>query len=224
MVRGIGPSLAQAGISNSLQDPVLELYNSSGDRLATNDNWPASADEAAIFNSGLAPRDSRESAILAALAPGTYTAILRGKNRGTGVGSVEVYDMDHAERAKLVNISTRGFVQTGEDVMIGGWIISGSLPARVLVRALGPSLARLGVPGVLTDPVLELYDGNGHILFSNDNWQDRQRNEIQATGLAPPDPREPALLVTLLPGRYTAIVRGKHLLTGQALIEVYDLD
>lgn len=224
MVRGIGPSLAQAGITNFLQDPVLELYNSSGHRLATNDNWPASADEAGIFNSGLAPRDSRESAILTTLAPGTYTAILRGKNRGTGVGSVEVYDMDHAERAKLVNISTRGFVQTGEDVMIGGWIITGNHPARVLVRALGPSLARFGVPGVLTDPVLELYDGDGHILFSNDNWQDRQRNEIQATGLAPPDPREPALLVTLPPGRYTAIVRGKHLLTGQALIEVYDLE
>jgi hypothetical protein len=224
MVRGIGPSLAQAGITNSLQDPVLELYNSSGHRLAMNDNWPASSDEAAIFSSGLAPRDSRESAILATLAPGTYTAILRGKNRGTGVGSVEVYDMDHAERAKLVNISTRGFVQTGEDVMIGGWIITGNHPARLLVRALGPSLARFGVPGVLTDPVLELYDGNGHILFSNDNWQDRQRNEIQATGLAPPDPREPALLVTLPPGRYTAIVRGKHLLTGQALIEVYDID
>ena len=96
--------------------------------------------------------------------------------------------------------------------MIGGLIVTGTHPATVLVRVLGPSLARFGVPGVLTDPVLELYDGNGHLLFTNDNWQDRQRDQIQATGLAPPDPREPALLVTLIPGHYTAIVRGKNFL------------
>jgi hypothetical protein len=224
MVRGIGPSLAQAGITNFLMDPVLDLYNSSGDRLATNDNWPASWNEAAIFNSGLAPSDSRESAILGAFSPGAYTAILRGKNGGTGVGLVEVYDMDHSESTKLVNISTRGFVQTGNDVMIGGLIITGTHPATVLVRVLGPSLARLGVPSVLTDPTLELYDGNGQLLFINDNWQDLQRNEIEATGLAPPDPREPAILVTLPPGHYTAIARGRNLLTGEALIEIYDLN
>ena len=221
IIRGIGPSLGRLGITNFLRDPVIELYNSSGHMFATNDNWPASASEAEIFNSGLAPQDSRESAILISLQPGAYTAILRGKNRSTGVGLIEVYDLDLPAAAKLVNISTRGFVQTGEDVMIGGWIIPPGHSVKVGIRALGPSLARLGVPTVLSDPVLQLYDSDGHLLLTNDNWQDDQAAEIQAAGLALDDNREAAIITTLNPGPYTAIVRGKNSLTGQALIELY---
>jgi hypothetical protein len=224
IVRGIGPSLANRGIPNFLKDPVIELYNSSRHIFATNDNWPASAAEAEIFASGLAPKDSRESAILVTLQPGSYTAILRGKSRSTGVGLVEIYDMDGpTSPAKLANISTRGFVQTGDNVMIGGWIIAGRQPIRVGIRALGPSLARLGVPTVLSDPVLRLFDSGGHLLLTNDNWQDHQKAEIEAAGLAPGDNREAALITTLNPGPYTAIVRGKNSLTGQALIELYAL-
>jgi hypothetical protein len=158
------------------------------------------------------------------LNPGAYTAIVRGKNRSTGVGLVDVYDLEPSSHAKLINISARGFVGTGDGVMIGGWIITSQNPRTVLIRALGPSLARLGVPGVLADPVLELYDSEGHRLLSNDNWQDSQRLQIEATRLAPTDSREAAILIRLNPGAYTAIVRGKNSATGQALVEVYDLD
>ena len=224
ILRGIGPSLSRFGVPNSLQDPTLDLYNSAGQRLASNDNWPSSASEFEIFQSGFAPKDSRESAILTMLTPGPYTTIVRGKNRSTGVGLVEVYDLDTLSQAKLINISTRGFVQTGDNVMIGGWVITGRNPARVVIRALGPSLTRLGVPSALADPMLELFDNRGQLLFSNDNWQDHQRIQLQESGLAPHDNREAAILLTLDPGAYTAVVRGKNLTTGQALIELYEIN
>jgi hypothetical protein len=190
--------------------------------LASNDNWPSSAAEMEIFASGLAPKDSREAAILTTLNPGAYTAILRGKNRSTGVGLVEVYDQDLAAHSKLMNISTRGFVQTGDDVMIGGWFVSKA--TKVVIRALGPSLTRFGVPSALADPILELHDSRGNLFASNDNWRDLQRAQIEATGLAPTDNRESAILITLSPGTYTAILRGKNLTIGQALVELYDIE
>ena len=166
-----------------------------------------------------------ESAILRTLAPGNYTAILRGKNNLVGIGVVEAYDLDQAANSKLANIATRGFVDTNDNVMIGGLIVGGhnGSGARVLVRASGPSLTAFGVSGALADPTLELRDGNGSKIAINDNWKDGQQTAIQATTLAPTDDRESAVLITLPAGNYTAIVRGRDNTTGVALVEVYNV-
>lgn len=153
--------------------------------------------------------------------PGAYTAVVSGANNGTGVGLVEVYDLDQAADSKLANISTRGLVQTGDDVMIGGFIVLGTEPTNSIVRAIGPSLP---LPGTLSDPTLELHDGNGVLISSNDNWKDTQQAEIEAAALAPTSDLEAAIVVTLFPGAYTAIVGGKDNATGIALVEAYQLD
>ena len=225
IVRGIGPSLIPFGITNALLDPILELHDATGATLTTNDDWKDSQ-QSEIEATGLAPSDDRESAIVMSLEPGPYTAILAGTNQTTGVGLVEVYDLDQSAGSKLANISTRGFVDTGDNVMIGGIIIgpSDTGDATVLMRAIGPSLANFGVPDALQDPVLELHDGQGTTLTSNDDWQDTQENEIEATGLAPSDPSESAILQSLVPGNYTAIVSGKNGTTGIALVEAYHLN
>ncbi len=159
------------------------------------------------------------------MTPGAYTAILAGKNDTTGVGLVEVYDLDQSAGSKLANISTRGFVDIGDNVMIGGFIAgpTDTGATRVLIRAIGPSLSGVGIQDALQDPVLELHDGSGATIATNDNWKDTQQAEIEATGIAPTDDRESATLQTLVPGNYTAIVRGKDSTTGVGLVEVYNL-
>jgi len=171
---------------------------------------------------GKAPPNALESAILRSLAPGNYTAIVRGKNNTTGVALVEAYDLDQSISTTLTNISTRGFVNTGNNVMIGGFI-SGNGAVNVIARALGPTLTQFGVPNVLADPTLELRDVNGTLIASNDNWKDTQQAEIQASGFAPPNAVESAIIVTRPAGNATAIVRGKNNTTGDALVEAYVL-
>jgi len=211
IIRGIGPSLP---VSGALVDPTLSLDNGA----VTNDDW-RSNQEQAIIASTIPPSSNLESAIVATLSPGTHTAILRGKNNGTGVGLVEVYDLDRDAPAQLANISSRGFVQTGDNVMIGGFIVGGNEPAKVILRAIGPSLP---VPGKLADPTLELFDSNGNSI-SNDNWRATQEEEIIASTVPPPNDNEAAIVATLVPGNYTAIVRGKNESTGIAVVEGYRL-
>lgn len=223
LLRAIGPSLGELGIPNPLADPFLELHASDQTTITTNDNWKVPA-EADIDATGLAPANDLESAIVITLDPGQYTAIVKGNENGTGVALVDVYDIDESTEAQLTNISTRGFVGMENDVMIGGFILGGGGgSATVLVRAIGPTLTGLGVTGALADPTLELRDANAMVVRSNDNWKDSQRTDIEGTNLQPPDDLESAVLSTLMPGQYTAIVAGKDGLTGVALVEVYRL-
>jgi uncharacterized protein YkwD len=218
IVRGIGPSLPLPG---SLLDPALELHDSSGALIASNDNWGQSPNSAEIAASGVPPTNPSESAILMSLAPGSYTAVLSGVNQTTGTAVVEVYDLDGAANSKLANISTRAFVQSGDNVLIGGLIMVGQSAADVIVRAIGPSLA---VPGAMADPTLELRDANGILLASNDNWRSTQEAAIIATGVAPTSDAESAIVTSFSPGSYTAIVRGANGTTGVAVVEVYQLN
>jgi uncharacterized delta-60 repeat protein len=224
-VRGLGPSLQSAGISNALADPMLELRSANQSMIASNDNWRDDAVSAAQLQaSGLAPGSNLESAIVATLSPGTYTAVVSGRNGSTGMGLIEVYDLDQTGDTLLANISTRGLVRTGDDVLIGGFILGGSSGrSSILVRALGPSLGKAGIANALANPTLELRDGNGLLLQSNDNWKDQQRAAIETTGLAPSDDREAAILVTLSPGTYTAVAAGRDGTGGVGLVEVFNL-
>ena len=188
----------------------------------SNDNWKDSQ-ETEIEATGLQPTNDLESAIVASLDPGEYTVILRGQNSGTGIGLVEAYDLDSAAVSTLANTSTRGFVETGDDVLIGGFIIGNGGSDTVVVRAIGPSLADSGVANPLADPTLDLYDANGAVIRSDDDWRDSQESLIQSTGLAPTNDAESAIIRSLEAGSYTAIVRGKDGGTGVALIEVYNL-
>jgi hypothetical protein len=221
LVRGIGPSLPLVG---ALADPFIEVHGPSGELLATNDNWQDATTRQEIIDSGLAPSNDLEPALWGVINPGAYTVVVRGKNDATGIGLFEVYDLDQTVESNLGNISTRGSVGTGNDVMIGGTIIAGAVPARVLFRAIGPSLTNFGISNALGDPVMELHDGNGVLIATNYNWRDTQEAEISATGLAPSNNLESAILRDLSPGPYTAIVRGLNDTTGIALIEVYNLN
>jgi uncharacterized protein YkwD len=219
IVRAIGPSLPFA---DRLLDPTLELHDSSGALLQSNDDWRTNQ-QAEIIATTIPPSNDLESAIVRTVPPGAYTAIVRGVNNSTGVGLVEVYDLDRSVDSKLANISTRGLVQTGDNVMIGGTIVLGQSPQKVIVRAIGPSLA--GVSGRLADPTLELRDGNGGLLAANDDWRTGgQEAEIQASTVPPSDGLESAIVGTLNPGNYTAIVRGVNNTTGVGLVEVYALN
>jgi hypothetical protein len=206
---------------------VLELHYPGG-AVRVNDDWMqnSATDQATIKANGLAPKDPSESALVVTLNPGAYTAILRGKNNTTGIGMVEAFDINKTVDSEMGNISTRGLVQDGDDVMIGGFIIDPSqTAARVLIRGIGPSLAKANppVPNPLANPYLELHDGNGMLINSNDNWQDTAKGEIAATGIAPTNPAEAAILANLRSGPYTAIVKGAKGGTGVALVEVYHL-
>ncbi|MGI8436491.1 MAG: choice-of-anchor Q domain-containing protein [Chthoniobacterales bacterium] len=231
IIRGIGPSLSNFNLSNVLADPTLELHTTTNNAdviLAKNDNWKIDdatqqSQEAAVRATGLPPTSDAESAIIATLAPGNYTALLRGKNGGLGIGLVEVYALDSNNTGcGLANVSTRGFVDTGDNVMIGGFILGpqNATSVNILIRAIGPSMAQQ-VNGTLADPTLSLHDGNGTLIAFNDDWQqDAQANQIPVP-LQPTDSRESALFRTLAPGAYTAIVRGKVQTTGIALVEGY---
>lgn len=218
LLRAIGPSLSLDG---KLANPILELHDASGTTIATNDDWQTNSNEQAIIDTGIAPTDPLESALLLTLKPGAYTAIVRGVGNGTGIALVEAYDLDLTTDGRLANISTRGFVQDGDKVMIGGFIVQGSEDEDVLVRAIGPSLP---LSNTLADPVLELHDADGSILATNDNWRDTQESEIEATGIPPSDDAESAIVATVGPGNYTAIVRGVRSTTGVALVEIYGLN
>ena len=219
-LRAIGPSLANVGVMQALPDPTLDLVNSSGTVVASNDDWRSGGTD--LIPLGLAPADSRESALIANLPADAYSAIVRGKGEATGVALVEVFDLDF-NNGRIANISTRARVETGEDILIGGFILVGTNPSQVIVRAIGPSLAAVGVPDPLLDPVLELYDGNGSLIFMNDNWRSDQESQIIASHLAPADDREAAIVATLPAGGYSAIVRGANGSSGVALFEVYAL-
>ena len=245
LIRAIGPSLTPFGVPDPLQDPMLELRDGAG-VLGSNNNWGDSPLQAAQIiaaapDGRLAPTDGLESAILAYLSPGPYTAIVSGKDNTTGTALVEVYDLGVAfplppDNARLANISTRGFVYTGDKLMIGGFIIGPPPPpttsTRVVIRAIGPSLSQFGVPDVLANPQLELHDVTTSLIAQNDDWQTTQIfgiitsdqvTEIQNSQLAPTHPAESVIIATLPQGSYTAIVRGVSSTTGNALVEIYAL-
>ena len=219
IVRGLGPTLP---VIASLADPALELHDSSGALIADTDNWRDTQQDE-MKATTIPPLNDYESGMVKTLVPGAYTVILTGKGGTTGVGLVEVYDVDATVDSKLANIATRGFVDQGDNVLIGGMIILGAGTTNVLFRAIGPSLIPLGVGNALTDTTLELFNGQGVAVATNDDWQDSQKSEIEATTIPPSDPREAAILRSLSPGNYTAIVRGKGNSTGVALIEAYEL-
>ncbi len=218
IVRAIGPSLPVPG---KLENPTLELYGPAG-LITSNDNWQDAPNRQEIIDSTVPPTNDLESAILTTLPANStgYTAIVRGASGGTGVGLVEVYDLDRTVDSKLANISSRGFVQTDDNVMIGGFIVVGTGTQRVIVRAIGPSLP---VPGALADPTLELYNSDGMVIASNDNWRSDQEAEIIASTVPPTNDLESAIVATLPATGHTAIVRGKNGTTGVALVEVYAL-
>jgi hypothetical protein len=218
-LRAIGPSLPVAG---TLADPVLKLFDSTGTLVAQNDNW--NAHRAEVIATGIPPGDERDAVITATLEPGSYTAVVRGANDASGVALVEVYDLSPNSTSKLANISTRGNVESGDNVMIGGFILGGDQLTQVVVRAIGPSLGNFGVGGTLSDPVLEVYNGNGALHAQDDDWRMYQETVLIQTGLAPTDDRESAMFLELQAGPYTAIVRGKNNGTGVGLVEVYNLD
>jgi len=240
IIRAIGPELAPFGVPDVLANPTLELHDGAGALIGFNDDWQNTVIGGVItqnqvqdiINSGRAPTDMRESAIIADLPAGNYTAIVRGLSSTTGVALVEVYDLSPNPDSFLANISTRSFVQTMDNVMIGGFIVQGTQPKMVIIRAIGPELTPFGVPDVLANPTLELHNGAGTLIASNDNWQTTiiggiimhdQVQEIINSGHAPTDMRESAIIASLPAGNYTAIVRGVSNTTGVALVEVYDL-
>jgi hypothetical protein len=226
LIRGIGPSLTGFGISNALSDPVLELHGPAGFITITNDNWRDDpSQEAAITATGIAPSNNLESAIDITLTPGSYTAVLKGKNNGTGVALVEVYDLSQAAAATLANLSTRAFIGTGNDLVIAGFILGANSGSdRIVARGIGPSLTASGVPDALANPMLELRDSNGALVMANNDWQDNpaQAAELTAANLAPANQLESALAATLPPGAYTALLSGRNNTTGIGLVEVYD--
>ena len=243
IIRAIGPELTQYGISDALANPTLELHDGTGALIASNDNWLRTIiggiitgnQVGEIRDSGYAPGDARESAIIADLPPGSYTAIVRGVNDMTGVALAEVYDLDANANSILGNISTRSFVQTGDNVMIGGFMVQGPQPKRVIVRAIGPELSAppFNIPNALADPTLELHDATGALIASNNDWRHTiiggiitgsQVRDILNSGYAPGDLRESAIIADLPAGSYTAILRGVNNTIGVGLVEVYDLD
>jgi hypothetical protein len=226
ILRALGPSLTGFGVSGALADPVLSLYNSSGRLVATNDNWQTDIGSEFMAQNGFALANPAESATLQTLMPGAYTAVVRGKNGSEGVSLAEIYRLySPGYTSKLANISGRGYVGTGDNVLISGFIIGDVGSATVVVRALGPSLGSFGVSQPLSDPTLTIYDSKGSAIAANDNWQnDNNAIDVQRNRLAPPNALESAIVLHLPPGAYTAVVRGANGATGNALVEVYDLD
>ncbi len=223
VLRALGPSLQTKGISDPLPDPVLELHGGDGALLLTNNNW-GDTQGTEISATGLAPADPREAAILFEASPGTYTAVVTSHTGESGVGLIEAYDLNPTSKSKLANISTRGLVQTGTDVLIGGLMLNGTGgTASVVVRGIGPSLAAAGVKNPLADPTLKVHDGNGALIFANDNWLDDpvQAARIAAAGLSPTNRMESAIIGDLPAGNYTVVLSGQAGATGIGLVEIY---
>ena len=221
VLRAVGPSLVEAGITGVMADPVLDLYDSTGTLIEQDDNWTSLSPE--VVAGGLTPSDPAEALIEATLPPGSYTAVLRGANGSSGVALCELYDLD-SDNSDVSNISTRGPVGLEDQVLIGGFIIGGLDPTKVIVRAIGPSLTSAGVAGALQNPILELHDSDGSLIFQNDDWRSDQEQQIIDSTVPPSDDRESAIVATLPPGAYTAIVRGAGATTGVALVEIYNLE
>jgi cyclophilin family peptidyl-prolyl cis-trans isomerase len=227
-VRGLGPSLASLGVQNFLANPTLELHDSSGAIIASNDDWGSAPNRQDLSDVALAPASAQESAILTTVPSNTsgvtYTAVLRGVNNTTGVGLVEVYDLDSGPGSTLLNVSTRGDVSAEPNVLIGGFTLGGTESKKIIVRAIGPSLTQFGVQNALQNPTLELRNAQGALVDSNDDWMNSpQKAEIQSSGLAPTDTSESAVLQTLPAGAYTGIVRGVNGGTGVGVVQVYQL-
>jgi len=224
LIRGIGPSLTGLGVPDALADPVLELHGPGTFATITNNDWKQTQ-ALEIQVTGIPPASDLESAIIATLAPGAYTAIMRGNNNTAGVALVEVYDLNQEVDSKLANLSTRALVSSGDNIVIAGFMLGGdSGNDRIVLRGIGPSLTSMGVPGALADPTLELRDGHGALLASNNNWQDdvAQAAEITAAGLAPSNQAESGIAATLPPGSYTALLAGHNGANGIGVVEVYD--
>jgi cyclophilin family peptidyl-prolyl cis-trans isomerase len=225
MIRGIGPS---SGLPGALADPVLELHDGNNTVIATNDNWGDATNKQDMIDTGIAPTSPNESAILTTLPSDStnafYTVIVTGANNTAGLGLVEVYDLDSGPGSTLLNISTRGRVNPDPEALIGGFFVGGTESKRILVRAIGPSLGAANVPNPLADPILELHDSQGGTTYTNDDWMNSaDKTAIQNSGLAPTDPKESAVLQTLMPGQYTVVVRGAGNTTGVASVQVYQL-
>ncbi len=221
-LRALGPSLQKSGLQNVLGDPLLTLYDASGAMIARNDDWRLTYDS--VNAPGLEPTEEKEAALVAELPPGSYTAVLAGADGGAGVGLFELYDLT-TTAGRIINVSARGKIEAGENnIMIGGFVVSGAGQIPVMIRALGPSLETAGVTGALADPILEVHNQDGTLLASNDSWKSHQESEIKATPFAPIDDRECVIYNALTPGNYTAVVRSAvpfH--TGIALVEVYSM-
>ena len=224
LLRGIGPSLGAVGVPNPLADPVLELHGPEGFTTIINDNWRDTQQDE-IIATGAPPTNDLESAIVATINPGSYTAIIRGQNNGSGVALVEAYDLNATATSKFGNISTRALVSTGSDVVIAGFILGNATGLdTVVVRGIGPSLIDFGVPNPLADPILELRDSDGALVAGNNDWQDfpPQATLLMELGLAPSNAVESGIVINLPPGFYTALLAGLDNGVGVGLIEVYD--
>jgi hypothetical protein len=231
LVRATGPSLIPFGIPDALANPTLDIFNAANTKVASNDNWKTTqvggiitGDQFAEINgSGLAPSNDLESAIVANLAPGAYTAVVRGAGNTVGTGVVDAFDLSAGSAARLANIATRGLIQPGDKLMIAGFIIQDASVTAV-IRAIGPSLAAFGIADALPDTTLELYDQNGTIVGKNDDWKSDQKAELESVGLQPSDDLEAALIEMIPPGLYTAQVRGKPESTGTGVVQIYFLE
>jgi hypothetical protein len=221
VLRGLGPSLTRSGVEDAAADPVLTLFDSTGAVLASNDDWDEQ--DPATIATGLTPTDPLESMVLATLPAGAYTAVLETKN-SPGVALFELYQLGNNAASRVVNLSTRGRVELGDDVMIAGFILTGDQSTNVILRAIGPSLSESHISQPLADPELELYDGSGSLIFQNDNWRSTQEAQIVASGMAPSAETESAIVITLPAGNYTAVVRGVGGSEGVALVEIYALE
>jgi hypothetical protein len=213
VIRALGPSLVNRGVPTVLSDPMLQLYDSAGQMIAANNNWTSLPPDTIPVD--LQPTNPTESIISRSLAPGSYTAILQGANGSVGTALCELYDLEPAN-SSVLNISTRGEVGSGDDVMIGGFIVGGTDSSKLIVRAIGPSLTAAGVTGALADPILELHSSDGSLIFQNDDWRSNQEAQIIASTIPPTNNKESAIVATLTPGAYTAIVRGAGDSTGIA--------
>ena len=226
LLRAIGPSLTQFGVPNVLADPVLELHGPSPFVTITDDNWMDNpVQKTLIMATGIPPTNNLESAIDATLNPGSYTAVVRGRNNTSGVALVEIYDLNQGVASKLANLSTRALVSTGDNMVIAGFMLGGNNGAdRIVVRGIGPSLTAFGVSPALANPTLELRNSNGALLMANNDWQDdpAQAAELTAAGLALTNQLESGIAMTLPPGSYTALLAGLNNGTGVGLVEVYD--
>jgi plastocyanin len=230
IVRAIGPSLVPFGITDAVANPTLEIHDANNATVATNNDWKTTqtgglitSDQVAEINaSQLAPSNDLESAIIASLAPGSYTAVVRGAGNTTGTGVVDAYDLNTGSTARLANIATRGLIQPADKLMIAGFIVQNA-SLKTVVRAIGPSLAAFGISNALPDTTLQLRDQNGVIVKENDDWQSDQKQELESTGLQPSNNLEAAVVATIAPGQYTVQVRGKPETTGTGVVQVYFL-